>query len=128
MGELKKARKDIVETLELAGIKAIQYNEKRIIPPVAIVVPDEVYLRFPTTAGMKMRQTNIGIAIVVIASHGTGTAQTDELDDMIETVYVALNKYLDITAVTAPGKVKHDGKEYFGSVFTTEYQIKLEGE
>ena len=129
MGELSKFREDIVETLELAGIKAVGYNEKkRIIPPCAIVTPDEPYLRFPTTT-QRMRQTNVGIAIIVIGSNrGTDQQKTHELDDMIEKVHAVLSPYLDIATVSAPGKVKVEGKDYIGSVFLTEYQITLEGE
>lgn len=127
MGELRKARVDFVESLEQNGIKAVHYNEENIIPPVAIVLPDELYITFPQNV-QKMRQTNVGIAIVVISSRGTGNAQADELDDMIEKVHAIINPYCQIESVSSPARMKVQNKEHLGAVFQIQHQITLEGE
>lgn len=128
MGNLKTARKDILETLEQAGIKAIAYDADTIIPPVAIVVPDDQYI-LPPARNQRMKQWNIGISILLIASKGTANRNADELDDLIEKTVLVLANYdsIDIAGVTGPGKVRVKGSDYLGSIVSVQHQLILEG-
>ncbi len=127
MGNLSKARKEIVDLLKEHGIKAIHYDEKNIIPMVAIVVPNDNYI-LPPSAKLRMKQWNVGLSILLIASKGTEERNVDELDDFIEKVVMLLARYVevDITSVTGPAHVSLNGNSYLGSVVSIEYQFELE--
>lgn len=127
MGNLRQARKDIVDLLKENGIKAVHYDEKNIIPMVAIVVPNDNYI-LPPSSKLKMKQWNVGLSILLIASKGTEERNVDELDDFIEKVVMLLARYVevDITSVTGPAHVSLNGNSYLGSVVSIEYQFELE--
>ena len=126
MGLLSTARQDIKETLELNGIKAVGYNEDNILAPVAIIVPDEMYI-LPPANKQKMNQLNVGISVLVVASRGLKDKHADELDDLIEKVVLLLDEFMDIDYVTGPGKVSIKSQDHLGAVIHVQYQIKIGG-
>lgn len=129
MGSLSQARQDIKESLEEIGIKAVAYDlTENLIPPVALVVPDENYINLPAVS-QRMNQWNVGISILLIASRGTDKRNADELDDLIENTILMLNdkKGIDIESVSSPGQLQLKKNDYFGSIVSVHYQIKLDG-
>ncbi|AOZ63671.1 hypothetical protein SEA_WEASELS2_82 [Rhodococcus phage Weasels2] len=128
VGRLREARKLIKEALEDSGIKAVDYNESNIIPPVAIIVPNEEYILQPGKTQKLNEEMNVGLSILLVASRGLEPKNGDELDDLIQTAYVILGKFLDIDTASGPGQVSIKNNKYLGSVMQVQYQIKLGGE
>lgn len=124
MGQLTQMRKDLEETLNLEGIKTVSYDTKDVLPPVAIVVPDDPYI-IPPARNQRMKQWNVSLTILLIASRGSETENADELDDLIEKTYKVLSSYpdsIDINGVSAPAQIKIKGNNHFASVVNIEYQ------
>lgn len=128
MTALNSLRAEVKQVLEGAGIRAIEYAENKVVPPIAVVVPDEPYIVRPEASRANtFGEFNVGIRVLLIAGKGTSKVQANELDSMIEKAVVALEDF-DVVEVTAPGETVLNGVSHFGSIISIEATLKFEEE
>lgn len=120
---LSDIRQEIVAELEAVGLHAIDYNENKFVPPIAVVIPADPYLtRVDDTFG----SMTANFAVLLIGTKGTAKVQAEYIDTMILKAVNALGDSL--IEVGQPGVVTVNGADYFGTELTLEVQIHLEGE
>lgn len=124
---LTTLREDISDALTEAGIKAVEYVQENIVPPVAVVVPADPYVTLPEGRNPYGSPYSVKMQILVIAGKGTNKTTANKIDSMIVDVLDALDDW-DITEVTAPQEVRLKGVPYMGAVVTLESNTKLEKE
>lgn len=120
MGSLNSLREDVKAALGEAGIRAIEYAESKVVPPIAVVVPDDPYVIAST--GNTFGQYSVGIRVLLIGGKGTNKVAANELDGMIEKAVLALEDF-DVTEVSAPGETILNGTSHFGSIISIEATI-----
>ena len=123
---LSNLRDEIAEVLQEAGIKTLQWNAPKIVPPLAIVVPHPDYV--VPSEGETFSAVNVGFQVTLISSgkHTRGAEQ--EFDDVVVKAFLALNKVVDVVSVSAPQDVTINSAQYFGCVINIEIQFNLLGE
>lgn len=120
---LTTLRADVAEILSDAGIKAIHYQENRITPPCAIVIPDDNYVSF--REGDRFGYINVALQVLLLGPRTTERTGAEMFDGMILTALKALGDEFDIATVQAPSEVMINEVEYFAVVITLEVQIQL---
>lgn len=123
---LTSLREEIVDVLTEAGIKASEYVQENIVPPVAVVIPATPYITLPEGKN-PFGEYNVNMQILLIAGKGTNKTAANKIDSMIVDVLDALEDW-DITEVTAPQEVRLKGTPFMGAVVTLEQNTKLEKE
>lgn len=123
---LTSIREEIKDVLTEAGIKAVEYVQENIIPPVAVVVPATPYVTMPEGKN-PFGEYSVNMQILLIAGKGTNKTSANKIDSMIVDVLDALDDW-DITEVTAPQEMSLKGVPYMGAVVTLEQNTKLDKE
>ena len=126
MNTLTSMREDVKAALEAEDLKAVEYVQENIVPPVCVVVPANPYVTTPdgNTFG---NQYSVGMHVLVIGAKGTNKTAATKIDSMLTDVINALDDW-DITEVTAPQEMTLKGVSYIGAVVTLETNTKLEKE
>lgn len=127
LSTLTGLREEIVDAINAAGIKAIHYVGENIVPPVAIVVPNEPYVSAPVGENTFRKPFSVSLQVLLIGPKATNKGIAERMDQMIETVLDALEDW-DITEVTAPGETSIKGVVYGGAVVTLVQNISLDKE
>lgn len=124
MNALTDLRTEITDALTEAGIKAAEYVQESIVPPVAVVIPADPYITLP---GGKhpFGEYNVSINVLIIGGKGTNRTSARKIDSMIISVLDALDDW-DITEVTAPQEMNLKGIVFMGAVVTLETNTKLD--
>ena len=127
MNTLTSMREDVVNALKAEDLKAVEYVQENIVPPVCVVVPANPYITTPdgNTFG---NQYSVGMHVLVIGAKGTNKTAATKIDSMVVDVVNALDDDWDITEVTAPQEMTLKGISYIGAVVTLETNTKLEKE
>ena len=124
---LTSIREEIKDVLTAAGIKAAEYVQENIVPPVAVIVPASPYVTLPEGRNPYGSPYTVNMQILIIAGKGTNKTSANKIDSMIVDVIDALDDW-DITEVTAPQEMSLKGIPYMGAVVTLEHNTKLEKE
>lgn len=109
------------------GIKTSPYVGERVAPPVAVVVPGDPYIagdgdELPAVFGVQV----VRLMVLVVGSKGTNKAASEEIDQLVSQLVVAINGHgLTITQVAQPAQVELNGHAFLGSVVEVEQQINL---
>lgn len=123
MNTLSELRKDIATVLDEAGIRAIDFNSTKIVPPVAVVIPDEQYLTVRT--GDRFGSYNVAIQVLLLGPKAVEKVAAEEMDKLILKAVASLDEEFDVVNVSAPGEASLNGVNYFGSIINIEIQITL---
>lgn len=124
---LTSMREDVKADLEAVGLKAVEYVQENIVPPVCVVVPANPYITTPEGNAFGS-QYSVGMHVLVIGAKGTNKTAATKIDSMVVEVVNALDDDWDITEVTAPQEMTLKGTPYIGAVVTLETNTKLEKE
>lgn len=124
---LTTIRTDVKAALDLAGLKATEYVNENIVPPVCVVVPANPYITMPEGQN-PFGQYSVGIHVLVIGGKGTNKTAASQIDSLLCTVIDTLEEDWDITEVTAPQEMSLKGIAYIGAVVTLETNTKIEKE
>lgn len=124
---LSSIREDIRDVLTEAGIKAVEYVQENIVPPVAVIVPATPYVTTPEGTNPFGHYT-VSVSILLIAGKGTNRTAAAKIDSMIVECINALDDDWDIAEVTAPQEMNLKGIKFMGAVVTLETDTKLEKE
>lgn len=123
MNTLSEIRKDIANTLSEAGIRAVDFNSTKIVPPVAVVIPDENYLT--VRGGDRFGHYNVAIQVLILGPKAVEKVAATEMDDLILKAVTVLDSEFDVVNVSAPGEARLNDVNYFGSIINIEIQITL---
>jgi hypothetical protein len=122
---LTDLRAEVKDALSEAGINAVEYVKENLVPPVAVVVPADPYVRFET--GSRFGQYTVSIQVLLIAGKGTNSAVAEKIDSTIVDVLDALQDW-DISEVTPPMQLNLKGIAYTGAVVTLGMENSLNKE
>lgn len=125
MNQLTELRADIANALNEAGIRAVDFNETKIVPPLAVVIPDDQYI--VVRQGDQFGELNIGVQVLILGPRATESVAATAMDDLIVKAVLALDDF-DIVSVSAPGEATLNGVNYFGSIINIEVQLILRKE
>jgi len=114
---LTQARTDVAQALEAAGLKATDYTQEKLFPPVCVVVPDEDYVSQPVGSNPFKKPYSVNMRVLVLSGKGTNKGQAEQIDSMLTDVITALEDDWEITAISAPENVSVNGTTgYLGAV------------
>jgi len=116
---LTDLREQVKDTLTAEGIKAVDYVQENIIPPVCVVVPANPYITLPEGNSFATNYS-VGLHVLIIGGRGTNKTAATQIDSMIVNVIDALDDDWDITEVSAPQEMTLKGTSYMGAVVTLE--------
>lgn len=123
MNALTEVRTDIANLLSEAGIRAVDFNETRIVPPLAVVIPSDEYIT--AKEGNVYGHYNISIQVLILGPKATEKVASTKMDELIITAIGALDDHVDIINVSAPGEARLNDTNYFGSIIDIEVQLKF---
>lgn len=123
MNTLSEIRADVANTLNEAGIRAVDFNSTKVVPPVAVVIPDEQYLTVRT--GDRFGAYNVAIQVLILGPKATEKVAAVTMDELILKAVAALDEEFDVINVSAPGEARLNEANYFGSIINIEIQITL---
>lgn len=115
---LTDLRKEVVDALTAAGLRAQHYHSEVITPPVCVVLPGGSYVTAANTFGAK----EVALRVLVVSGKGTNQATADALDEAIESAVLALSAW-DINSVAEPGLISLSGSTYLATVIDITTQI-----
>lgn len=106
------ARGELKDLLVDAGLTAVNYLPERPQPPMVIVTPGQPYLRRGEQFGTHV----IGLTVLLLANKATNEVMTEELDDMIAAVTVAVftAKGFNLKQVDPPSQFQVGNAQYLG--------------
>lgn len=125
MNQLTELREDIANALNEAGIRAVEFNDTKLVPPIAVIIPDDQYI--VARPGDQFGELSIGVQVLILGPRATEKVAATAMDELIVNAVVALEDF-DIVSVTAPGEATLNNVNYFGSIINIEVQIKLRKE
>lgn len=128
MSTLTKARKDVADALNEAGLKAVEYVQENIVPPVCVVLPNPSYVSAPVGQNPFKKPYSIRMDVLVIGGKGTNKSAAERIDSMLASAIEALEDDWDITEVEAPQEVSIKGITYLGALVTLEENTNIEKE
>ena len=122
---LSELRHDIANALSEAGIRAVDFAESKLSPPLAVVVPDDNYIVLQAGTS-QFGEYSVSVQVMILGpAKSSNKAAADMMDEMILTAIRALDEDFDIVNVSAPGEASLNGNTYYGSIIQIEAQIKL---
>ena len=122
--QLTELRADIANVLDEAGIRSVDFNSTKIVPPLAVVIPDDEYVTVQD--GGIFGHYNVAIQVLLLGPKATEKVAAAVMDEMIMKAVTALDEEFDVINVSAPGEARLNDAVYFGSIINIEIQIKLE--
>jgi len=109
MSEINDAKVQFKSDLVSAGLNVLEYVPERITPPIVIINAASPYIQ---TA--EFGEYTLGLELVLVASTATNKKATENLDQLIEDVLVALEPltYARLTSVNQPYNLQTNNAEY----------------
>ncbi len=109
MSEINDAKVQFKSDLAAAGLNVLEYVPERITPPIVILNAASPYIQ---TA--EFGEYTLGLELVLVASTATNKKATENLDQLIEDVLVALEPltYARLTSVNQPYNLQTNNAEY----------------
>lgn len=124
---LTRAREDLRQVLEDAGLFAFSVAPEQVTPPFAYVGPDEPYVQFET-GGFGGRAT-ARLVVGVVAEPGVSDVRAEQTDGLVLDVLRALwpEAAYEIGAVDEPGQITVNGQgPYIAAVIHVHTEITLD--
>lgn len=122
---LTTLRTDVKEVLEDAGLKAAEYVNEAVVPPVCVVVPASPYITTPEGENPFGYPYTVVLNVLVIGGKGTNKTAATNIDSMIVNVVDTLDEDWDVTEVTAPMEMTLNNGTYLGAVVTLEITTSI---
>jgi hypothetical protein len=112
MSEINDAKVQFKTDLVNAGLNVLEYVPERITPPIVIVNAASPYIE---TA--EFGEYTLGLELVLVASTATNKKATENLDQLIEDVLLALSPltYAKLTNVNQPYNLQTNNAEYLST-------------
>lgn len=109
MSEINDAKVQFKTDLVAAGLNVLEYVPERITPPIVIVNSASPYIE---TA--EFGEYTLSLELVLVASTATNKKATENLDQLIEDVLLALAPltYAKLTNVNQPYNLQTNNAEY----------------
>ena len=109
MSEINDAKVQFKTDLVAAGLNVLEYVPERITPPIIIVNAASPYIE---TA--QFGEYTLSLELVLVASTATNKKATENLDQLIEDVLLALEPltYAKLTNVNQPYNLQTNNAEY----------------
>lgn len=123
MNTLTTLREDVATTLTNAGIKTVHYQETRITPPCAMVVPDDNYVTY--REGDRFGFINVALQVVLLSARATNKGTAEAFDELILKALRALGDDFDVINVQSPMEVVVNEADHFAVIIQLEVQIHL---
>jgi len=109
MSEINDAKVQFKNDLVAAGLNVLAYVPERITPPIVIVNAASPYVQTS-----EFGEYNLGLELVLVASTATNKKATENLDQLIEDVLLALEPltYARLISVNQPYNLQTNNAEY----------------
>jgi hypothetical protein len=122
MSEINDAKVQFKNDLTSAGLNVLEYVPERITPPIVIVNAASPYVQ---TA--EFGEYNLGLELVLVASTATNKKATENLDQLIENVLLALEPltYARLTSVNQPYNLQTNNAEYLSVNIYAQLAISI---
>lgn len=122
MSEINDAKVQFKTDLASAGLNVLEYVPERITPPIVIVNAASPYIE---TA--QFGEYTLGLELVLVASTATNKKATENLDQLIEDVLVALEPltYAKLTNVNQPYNLQTNNAEYLSTNVFVQLAITI---
>lgn len=127
MNTLTSLRSDVKDALLAADLKAVEYVNETVIPPVCVVVPANPYITTPEGQN-PFGHYAVTLHVLVIGGKGTSKTAATQIDSMVVNVVDTLDEDWDVTEVSAPSEMSLKGITYIGAVVTLATNTKFEKE
>lgn len=129
MAGLAELRARAAGALETAGLNAFDHVPERVVPPVAVVLPDQPYVIGdgegdpPTMCGT----FRVRLRVNVLGGRGTNDQAANQLDQLLTTALLALESAgFDVGDVAEPAEVELNGAGFLGTVISLSDLVELE--
>jgi len=122
MSEINDAKVQFKTDLVAAGLNVLEYVPERITPPIVIVNAASPYIE---TA--EFGEYTLSLELVLVASTATNKKATENLDQLIEDVLVALEPltYAKLTNVNQPYNLQTNNAEYLSVNIYAQLAISI---
>jgi hypothetical protein len=122
MSEINDAKVQFKTDLMAAGLNVLEYVPERITPPIVIVNAASPYIE---TA--QFGEYNLSLELVLVASTATNKKATENLDQLIEDVLLALEPltYAKLTNVNQPYNLQTNNAEYLTANIYAQLAISI---
>lgn len=122
MSEINDAKVQFKTDLVAAGLNVLEYVPERITPPIVIVNAASPYIQ---TA--EFGEYTLGLELVLVASTATNKKATENLDQLIEDVLLALEPltYARLTSVNQPYNLQTNNAEYLSVNIYAQLAISI---
>ena len=122
MSEINDAKVQFKNDLVAAGLNVLAYVPERITPPIVIVNAASPYVQ---TA--EFGEYNLGLELVLVASTATNKKATENLDQLIEDVLLALEPltYARLISVNQPYNLQTNNAEYLSVNIYAQLAISI---
>jgi hypothetical protein len=122
MSEINDAKVQFKNDLVSAGLNVLAYVPERITPPIVIVNAASPYVQ---TA--EFGEYNLGLELVLVASTATNKKATENLDQLIEDVLLALEPltYARLLSVNQPYNLQTNNAEYLSVNIYAQLAISI---
>lgn len=122
MSEIYDAKVQFKTNLAAAGLNVLEYVPERITPPIVIVNAASPYVQ---TA--EFGEYTLGLELVLVASTATNKKATENLDQLIEDVLLALEPltYARLTSVNQPYNLQTNNAEYLATNIYAQLAITI---
>jgi hypothetical protein len=122
MSEINDAKVQFKTDLVAAGLNVLEYVPERITPPIVIVNAASPYVQ---TA--EFGEYTLGLELVLVSSTATNKKATENLDQLIEDVLLALEPltYARLTSVNQPYNLQTNNAEYLATNIYAQLAITI---
>lgn len=122
MSEINDAKVQFKTALTTAGLNVLEYVPERITPPIVIVNAASPYVQ---TA--EFGEYTLGLELVLVSSTATNKKATENLDQLIEDVLVAIEPltYARLTSVNQPYNLQTNNAEYLSTNIYIQIAITI---
>lgn len=122
MSEITNAKVEFKDALIAAGLNVLEYVPERITPPLVIVNAASPYV---ITA--EFGEYKLGLELVLVSSTATNKKATENLDQLIEDVLVAIEPlpYVRLTSVNQPYNLQTNNAEYLSTNIFVQLTISI---
>jgi hypothetical protein len=122
MSEINDAKVQFKNDLVAAGLNVLAYVPERITPPIVIVNAASPYVQ---TA--EFGEYNLGLELVLVASTATNKKATENLDQLIEDVLLALEPltYARLISVNQPYNLQTNNAEFLSVNIYAQLAISI---
>lgn len=122
MSEINDAKVQFKTALTTAGLNVLEYVPERITPPIVIVNAASPYVQ---TA--EFGEYTLGLELVLVSSTATNKKATENLDQLIEDVLLAIEPltYARLTSVNQPYNLQTNNAEYLSTNIYIQIAITI---